>query len=202
MEKNEGSSNPDIKKGNELPNQLIKLNMINILINFTTTCLILFFSQDAFAQKKQIPALKAGELVNLYQSAPGVMVVNFWSTWCKPCLEEIPHFIEVTGARKNEGVQLLLVSQDTKALYHSGTLEQFLHKKKWEGIPIVWLNETDADHYCPLIDSTWSGVIPATLIIHPTKNYYRFFEEGLSHERLNNEIEIALKGIKENGNEN
>jgi thiol-disulfide isomerase/thioredoxin len=129
--------------------------------------------------------------VNKYQAAKGPMVINFWSTWCKPCIEEIPHFIKVADSLKSKGVELLLVSLDTKQVYNSGTLKSFIQKKGWKR-NMVWLNETDADHYCPVVDSKWSGVIPVTLIINPSKNYRQFYEEPLSHTALTTAIQKAL----------
>lgn len=58
---------------------------------------------------------------------------------------------------------------------------------------IVFLNETDADVFCPAIDSAWSGVIPATLFINNTKGYREFYEEELSEEKLEAEIKKMLQ---------
>jgi thiol-disulfide isomerase/thioredoxin len=152
----------------------------------------LFLSSAVLAQKSQpIPAMSVEQLVAKYKQARGVMVVNFWSTLCKPCLEEIPHFIDITKKYEKEKVELLLVSLDTRNLYESGKLLSFIQKKKWQA-EMVWLNETDADHYCPAVDSRWSGVIPATVIINPAKNYYAFFEESMTTSQLEEAIKKAI----------
>ena len=129
-------------------------------------------------------------LVEQYNRVSGVIVVNFWSTWCKPCIDEIPDFIKVVNQWKDSTVQLLLVSQDTKKIYESGKLKSFVSARNWKA-NMVWLNETDADYYCPMVDSSWSGAIPATLIMNPAKNYRRFFEESLSADNLSAEIKKA-----------
>jgi thiol-disulfide isomerase/thioredoxin len=153
---------------------------------------LLLISTAVLAQKSQpIPSMSVEQLVSKYKQARGVMVVNFWSTWCKPCIEEIPHFIAITKKHEQEKVELLLVSLDTKSLYKSGQLLAFIQKKKWQA-EMVWLNETDADHYCPAVDHRWSGVIPATVIINPAKNYYAFFEESLSAAQLEAAIKKAI----------
>jgi thiol-disulfide isomerase/thioredoxin len=155
------------------------------------TCL-LFLSTAALSQKSQpIPSMSIEQVVEKYKQARGVMVVNFWSTWCKPCLDEIPHFIDVTKKYQNEKVELLLVSLDTRSLYESGKLLSFIQKKKWLA-EMVWLNETDADHYCPAVDSRWSGAIPATVIINPSRNYCAFFEESLAASQLEEAIKKAI----------
>jgi thiol-disulfide isomerase/thioredoxin len=153
---------------------------------------LLLFSTSVAAQKSQpIPALKVEQLVAQYKAAEGVMVVNFWSTWCKPCIDEIPHFIEMANEFEKQKVALLLVSLDTRSVYESGKLLAFIQKKKWKA-DMVWLNETNADHYCPVVDNRWSGVIPATVIINPAKNYYAFFEESLSAAQLKLAIKKAI----------
>lgn len=144
-----------------------------------------------FAQK--MDALKAPALVQRFQNAKGVIVVNFWSTWCRPCIEEIPHFIKITDSLKEKGVELWLVSQDTKELYQNGKLKTFIAKQAgWEKAKHFWFAETNADYYCPIIDTSWSGVIPATLIINPGKGYRKFMEESLSGGALVEELSKAL----------
>lgn len=151
--------------------------------------LMIYFSTSAFSQ--QIPSVKVEQLVKQYSNAKGVTVVNFWSTWCKPCQEEMPGFLWVTDSMKQQGVSLLLVSLDTKDVYTNGKLKAFVKMKKWVA-PMVWLNETNADRYCPAIDKTWSGVIPVTLIINATKKYSKFYEAALSKAELIKGIEEAL----------
>lgn len=142
---------------------------------------------------QQIEVVKVGELVEHYTKQEGVVVVNFWSTWCKPCVEEIPHFLAVYDSLKTRGVQLWLVSQDTKDLYYSGKLKAYIGKKKgWQQARLFWFNETNADYYCPMISKDWSGVIPATLILNSKTGYSRFFEESMTAGQLLEEIRKAM----------
>ena len=139
-----------------------------------------------------IPAVSATQLKRILQSDTGVLVVNFWSTWCKPCIEEIPHFISTLEAYKAKGVKLLLVSLDTKTLHQSGGLQNFMTKKQWQ-VPALWLQETDADYYTSVLEPKWSGALPSTMIINTAKKYYRFYEESLSSEQLTAAIQKALE---------
>ncbi len=141
----------------------------------------LLWQQELAAQ--EIPALAIGQLQDSIVSAKGVTIFNFWSTWCKPCIDEIPHFIEVARQFELQNVKLQLVSLDTRKLYHSGELKKWLLKKKWKA-NVWWLNETNADLYCPAVDSSWSGVIPATLIVNNQSGYRRFIEESLTEKEL------------------
>jgi hypothetical protein len=66
-------------------------------------------------------------------------------------------------------------------------------KKQKFTFPILWLDETNADYFCPKIDPHWSGAIPATLFINNKTGYRKFFEEQLSHENLIKEVSALLK---------
>lgn len=139
-----------------------------------------------------IPAVSAIQLKTILQNDTGVLVVNFWSTWCKPCIEEIPHFIATIQSFKERGAKLLLVSLDTKTLHESGALQNFMRKKQWQ-VPALWLHETDADYYTSVLEPRWSGVLPSTMVIHRSKKYYRFYEESLSAAQLAQAIQLALQ---------
>jgi thiol-disulfide isomerase/thioredoxin len=144
-------------------------------------------------QSQEIQSTKVDSLMQQVQRSKGVVVVNFWSTWCKPCIDEIPYFIDVYEKMKADGVALWLVSQDTRELFNNGRLKKYVSGKEgWEKAKLFWLNETDADYYCPVVDEKWSGVIPATLIVNNEKKYRKFIEESLSAARLMEEIKKAM----------
>jgi hypothetical protein len=86
-------------------------------------------------------------------------------------------------------VELLLVSLDLPA-YYPAKITSFAKDNQFTA-PIAWLNETDADYFCPKIDKQWSGAIPATLFINNKIGHRRFFEKQLSAE----EVEANIKGL-------
>jgi hypothetical protein len=55
-----------------------------------------------------------------------------------------------------------------------------------------FLDETNADYFCPKVDEKWSGAIPATLFINNSKNHRKFVEEQVSEEVLEKEIQHLL----------
>lgn len=149
--------------------------------------LFIFLSLSSNAQVSKIDSLKVDGLTQLYTKVSPIVVVNFWSTWCAPCIEEIPHFIETADKYKKDSVQFVFVSQDVKRLYQNGQLLEFVNKNKWKG-KFVWLNESDADYYCPVVDKKWGGGIPATLIVNNRTGKRLFFEEPLTKVQLENAI--------------
>ncbi len=142
---------------------------------------------------QQVRNMKMAELNKLIETSTTPMVINFWATWCVPCIQEIPHFIAVTKEFKQEGVSLLLVSLDMQE--DSAKVEPFAIKRKITA-PIVWLNETNADYFCPIIDERWSGSVPATLFVNKKTGYRKFFEKALAEETLRKEIQQLVNPIQ------
>ncbi len=144
---------------------------------------------NSYAQ--DIPVWKITDVKHYIETHKGeVLVINFWATFCKPCVAEIPHFISVTDQYASRGVKLLLVSLDLPS-YYPARIASFAKKHHFNS-PIVWLDETNADYFCPAIDKSWSGSIPATLIIHTSSGYRKFFEEELNATQFESELKLAL----------
>lgn len=119
-----------------------------------------------------------------------VLVINFWATFCKPCIEEIPYFESIVKKYQHKKVKLLLVSLDLKDEYPKN-IKSFVIKNKYSS-QVVWLNETNADYFCPKVDKDWSGGIPATLLINRKTGYRKFFEDELKPEEFERELKKAL----------
>ena len=137
---------------------------------------------------QSIPKWKIEDVVKSFSKKNDtVYVVNFWATFCKPCIAEIPDFIKIVEKYKTQKVKLLLVSLDLPAFYPA-KVAAFAKKNNYN-TNIVWLNETNADHFCPMIDKKWSGAIPSTIIVNNKTGYRKFVEDQISPE----DFEAALK---------
>ena len=129
---------------------------------------------------------KMTDLEVYIKSSETPVIINFWATYCIPCIEEIPYFQELTKKYEEKGVKLLLVSLDFEEAYPE-KIRKFSKRMNFKA-PIVWLDESDADYFCPKIDSKWSGVMPATLFVNNKTGFRSFFEEQMSKVRLEEEI--------------
>jgi len=139
---------------------------------------------------QEIKSIKITDLEKTIAESKTPLVINFWATYCKPCVAEIPYFQEEVKKQKATGVQLILVSLDLKS-YYPQKIRSFAASRKFTA-PILWLNETDADYFCPKVDPKWSGVLPATLFINNKTGYRKFYEDALSRETLKKEIMATL----------
>ena len=156
----------------------------NFLIIF-----LLFISGFVFGQ--EIKSVKITELERIIAESKTPLIINFWASWCKPCIEEIPYFQEEVKKHSKDSLDLLLVSLDFAEAYPGDILS--VAKKRKFIVPIVWLDETNADYFCPKIDAKWSGAIPATFFINNKTGYRKFIEEQLPEEKLKKEIMAMLE---------
>jgi thiol-disulfide isomerase/thioredoxin len=151
--------------------------------------LFLFFAGTINAQ--EVKAIKVTELAKTIKESKTPLIVNFWATFCVPCIQEIPYFQELTRKYKSKDVSLIFVSLDLKKAYPIEVNE--MAKKLKLVFPVVWLDETNADYFCPKIDRRWTGGMPSSLFVNNATAYHRFYEEQLSKEKLEREIQAMLK---------
>lgn len=109
-----------------------------------------------------------------------IYVINFWATWCAPCIKELPYFEKLNEQYKDENVEVILVSLDFPHLYES-KLKPFIIKKKLKS-KVIALDDSGTNTWLPQVDKTWSGSIPATLIYKNDNK--KFFEQSFTYEGL------------------
>lgn len=149
----------------------------------------LLFAVPAMTQ--QAKKIKITDLEKIIAKTKRPLVINFWATYCRPCIEEMPYFLNLENEYKKDSLQLLLVSLDMEDDYPS-KVDAFLQKRKITSSS-AWLDESNADYFCPKIDASWSGALPATLFVNNQDKYKKFVEDSFSKEELKKEIENMLK---------
>lgn len=145
------------------------------------TCVFLFgvFSISAYSQNVKL--LTIDQLNERVQTGKDTTyVVNFWATWCAPCIKELPHFEKLAADYKAEKLKVLLVSVDFKSKLSSNVIP-FVKRKNLKN-EVFLLNESSPQEYIDRIDPSWSGSIPATLFIKGEKR--KFAESEFTYEQL------------------
>ncbi|CAN5620000.1 hypothetical protein BH11BAC1_BH11BAC1_06130 [soil metagenome] len=126
----------------------------------------------------------------LHQNSNPILVLNFWATWCKPCVTELPYFEELNKKYSTSGVKVVLVSLDFKREF-VGRVKPFVEKNKITS-EVLLLDEPDYNSWINKVDSSWSGAIPATVIISGDKKLF-FEKEFTSFADLENNIKPLIQ---------
>lgn len=116
-------------------------------------------------------------------------VVNFWATWCAPCIKELPYFEKMDQEYEDQNVEVVLVSLDFPKKYES-QLRPFINKHQLRS-ELYALNDVNSNYWIPKVEENWSGAIPATLIYNSNKR--QFYEQSFNYEELETEIQKFLK---------
>jgi thiol-disulfide isomerase/thioredoxin len=133
-----------------------------------------------FCSAQDAKIIKLGKLTEIMESKGGhIQIVNFWATWCAPCVKELPLF-EKLQAEKRADIKIALVSMDLDLDPNPEKVYKFIERKKIKS-EVLLLDEQDPNSWIDKIDSNWSGALPATIIINQ-KTGRRIFVEKELHE--------------------
>jgi thiol-disulfide isomerase/thioredoxin len=116
----------------------------------------------------------------LNQQNDTTYVINFWATWCAPCVKEIPHFEQLGQEFSGKKIKIILVNLDFPNHYKSRLLP-FLKEKNIKSM-VVMLDDPNANFWINEVSTKWSGSIPATLIYN--RNSREFYEKEFSYNEL------------------
>ncbi len=115
-------------------------------------------------------------------------VINFWATWCKPCVAELPYFELISSKYSDQDVEVILVSLDLPNQVES-RLIPFVRRQKIQS-KVILLDDPDADSWIRKINENWSGSIPATLIYNGSTT--NFYEQSFTYNQLEKELKKIL----------
>jgi thiol-disulfide isomerase/thioredoxin len=149
----------------------------------TAATAILFVAMagsGAFGQASDI--VKIDQLnASIKSEKEKIQVINFWATWCGPCIKELPIFEQLNEARKD--IRVRLVSLDLDLDPNPDKVRNFAVRKKLKA-EIVMLDERDPNSFIDKIDKSWSGALPATLVINNKNGKRKFVNRELKEGEL------------------
>lgn len=100
-------------------------------------------------------------------------VINFWATWCAPCVKELPYFEKLHQAAATQKIKVILVSLDFRKDLET-KLKPFLEQRQFSA-SVAALVDSRQNQWIDKVDPTWSGAVPATLVY---RGGQRQFKEG------------------------
>lgn len=151
--------------------------------------ILLLISYFIPAQNQPLVYKISDLMKRIHNSSDTVYVINFWATWCKPCVQELPEFekLNIEASHTSMKVKVLLVSLDFKENLNDKLLP-FLQKNNYQ-TQCVLLDEVDGNSFINKIHPNWSGAIPATYFTMGNKKQEEFLEKKLHYEDLKKILE-------------
>ena len=116
-------------------------------------------------------------------------MINFWATWCAPCVKELPYFEKVNKEFKNKNVEVILLSLDFPSQIET-KLIPYLKRNKIKS-KVILLDDSKMNTWVPKVSEQWDGGIPATLIGNASN--YNFYPKPFKKEDLFTEINKVLE---------
>ena len=144
-----------------------------------------------FVKAQNVEVIKYEEFFNkVNQPTEQLIVVNFWATWCGPCVEEMPHFLEVYEANKNNpNFKLLFVSMDR--VKQLDKVNQFIKTHNIDAEVVLLDDNKRMNEWIPKVDNTWSGNIPVT-VLYKNGEKVHFVGSELDKKELEQLMKIYL----------
>lgn len=151
---------------------------------------LIFLAACTAPEKGKVEIIKIEGLQSLLnENNHKLHVINFWATWCKPCVKELPQFKAL--AEDHPEITISLVSLDFVQDLDTKVLP-FLEKKNID-LRVLLIDELDYNLWIDMVDPSWSGAIPATVIIEPETGRRKFLEKEFENDELEVEIQSFIK---------
>jgi len=133
--------------------------------------------------------IEADDVPELLRTQPGrVLLVNVWSTWCEPCVEELPELVRMARAYEGRGLGVLFVSADPRS--QRAAALSFLRE---QGAPLPsYIKVGSDDAFIHALHPEWSGSLPATMLFDDRRRPRALWEERVDRLTLSGPIERLL----------
>ncbi len=160
---------------------------------FRISILFMLLAVQVHAQDEQVEKIGTKELMELLNKQNDTTyVVNFWATWCSPCVKEIPYFQELMDTYADRKLQVILVSMDFPNQLEK-RVQPFLRDKDI-ALPVYLMTNMDYNSWIDRVEPGWSGAIPATLFYKRSSRI--FFEQEFEKDILFTRLEQFMKNNK------
>ena len=165
------------------------------MIRIVAPCIILLCLvlpvRNAHAQEPVVEEVTIGQFQQLLQDREAALkVVNFWATWCAPCLEEFPDFIRLGKDLADQGVEVFFVSMDFED--EKPAVEAFLAEQGYS--ETSYLRVGKDQEFITAIQEEWTGALPATFLYSQNGSLVDFWQgTPVGYEALKERVLQALQ---------
>jgi thiol-disulfide isomerase/thioredoxin len=146
-------------------------------------------SAAAAANVKAVTGAALKKAVDSYRGKP--VFVNYWATWCEPCVAEFPDIVKLYNAYRAKGVVVISVSLDEPE--DKGKVAAFVAKQK-AGFPVFMRSGGAPEAFIQPVDKGWRGAVPSTYVFNRQgKRVSGPVHTKLSYEKMVEMLTPALK---------
>jgi thiol-disulfide isomerase/thioredoxin len=154
--------------------------------------ILIFLYAAIFTKAQSVRELSFGEFrKRMDETKDSIVILNFWATWCAPCVKELPYFEQLNKKYADQKVKVLLVNLDFNSKIET-VAEPFVKKRNLQS-EVLHITDTDPNTWINGIDSSWSGAIPATVIFNANHEKIKFIEGEMTFDELEKIIQPYLK---------
>jgi thiol-disulfide isomerase/thioredoxin len=151
------------------------------MVRVVLILIALFLSRVCSGQEAQI--IRLSDLKKIIESrSEKIQIINFWATWCGPCVKELPLFEKLTAERR-PNVVVTLVSLDLDLDPNPEKVYRFITRKNIQS-QVLMLDAPDPNSWINRVDTAWSGALPATIIINQMTGERKFIGKELQEGDL------------------
>ncbi len=150
----------------------------------------IYFGQISVAQPL-IRVIKFPDLESYFDRENDTLyVINFWATWCRPCVAELPFFDDAAEKYAEDQVQVLLVSLDFVDEI-DGRVAEYIARREPQS-PILLLDELNANSWIDKVAAEWTGAIPATIFVNKKQGIREFHQGDYTRQELFKKLEELI----------
>ncbi len=149
---------------------------------------------SAYTEAQHIPVIKLSRLNDfLSRNNDTTYVINFWATWCQPCVKELPVFDSLYLSFRDKKIKIILVSLDNVKELERKVIP-FVHQRRIKP-EVLLLDETDYNKWIDRVEPSWGGAIPATLIYNYRNRFRKFIEGETDFKELSRMVRSSSKHL-------
>jgi thiol-disulfide isomerase/thioredoxin len=140
------------------------------------------------AQKPVVEVIYFPQLEEWFQADNDTLyVINFWATWCRPCVAEMPYFDQLQQEMVDQKVKVQFVSMDFISDLEKKLIPFLKRKKPFSSVYL--LDEPKYNKWMGKVSEEWSGSIPATIFVQHSRDVREFHEGEFTYEELKTKVE-------------
>ncbi len=120
-------------------------------------------------------------------------IYNFWATWCRPCVKELPYFTKLDSMYKDKNIKFEFISLDV--IDQLDISVKPMVAKKLSRQKVILLDAPKYNEWIDKVSPEWSGALPTTLAVYKPENLYVLKQQSFEYPELKSWIDNMLTSI-------